>query len=562
MRVLEYQCFNEAYFNLYYTCLYQSFGLSSLSSDDYVFPDIDSYAGSPESYVAAHIDSLDIEGMAYERAETLLVYNESADRESYHADAERLAMVKENVPYINIDTLRNAAEHADKSLSAYIRFAIGNGVSESDVKNVLDLYARYNLFAEDKAESLQEAVSVEEAEKYREDNKSQFYYSEYVSCKLPNEDWVTEEVREKAAACKTFEELKDVLRAAETGDISADKESEGASEVFVSGSSLSDSVIVYPVDGSYSVKTEISTSVILSGPVLSTLIDPIGAFHRYIIRKNGGSVDDYETTRPVEGNTIIGNSGTITDSQETIKSYVFIDGNGSIGDTTITDNIGSIIGSSGNWSTVTTNDRELKVSEKHSVALPEEDDPNVDDLTRWLFAPDRRAGDVIVLKIDSSYHWIRIPEDATVDGYDSERTKVGYYVELKDDTATDPEEKTYTKDEKFALVLDAVNTDTRRDVFKHRLCAIEKIAITKDELKRIGDELADWFYSDERETGDYNRITVGEGENAKEYAVLFLGENEETWLGIARHGKAAEDMVKWYEEMKVVSGYTADCKKD
>lgn len=336
-----------------------------------------------------------------------------------------------------------------------------------------------------------------------------------------------------------------------------------------SGSSLSDSVKVYPVDGSYYVKMEISTSVILSEPIFSTssiayspLFDPIGAFHRYIILKNGGSVDDYETTRPVKGNTIIGSSGTITDSQETIKGYVFIDGNGSVGDTTITDNIGSIIGSSGNWSTVTTNDRELKVSEKHSVALPEEDDPNVDDLTRWLFAPDRRAGDVIVLKIDSSYHWIRIPEDATVDGYDSERTKVGYYVELKDDTATDPEEKTYTKDEKFALVLDAVNTDTRRDVFMHRLCAIEKIAITKDELKRIGDELADWFYSDEREPGDYNRITVGEGENAKEYAVLFLGENEETWLGIARHGKAAEDMVKWYEEMKVVSGYTADCKKD
>lgn len=456
MRVLEYQCFNEVYAGLYGALQYYSFGLTSLYSDDYVFPDIASYA-APEDYIAAHIDSIDIEGMAYERAETLLVYNESADREGYHADAEKLTMVKENVPYININTLSDGAKDAGKSLRAYIRFAIGNGVSQSDVENVLDLYARYSLFAEDKTKSLQETVSVEDAEKYREDHKSQFYYSEYISCELPDGDWVTEEVREKAAACKTFEELKDVLRAAEKRDTSADKESGGISGVLVAGSNPPDSFIVYPVDASYQIvdgsyHIEGSTSVIMydspsitSSAVYKSLIDPIGEFHRYIIRKNGGSVDGYEVLRPTEGNTIIGSSGTITDYQETITDYseitkgypyVFFD---------ITGNVGWINGGSENWSTATANERELMVYEKHSVALPEEDDPNVDDLTQWLFAPGRRAGDVIVLKIDSSYHWIQI---------------------------------------------------------------------------------------------------------------------EETWLNNARHDKVAEDMVKWYEEMKAVSGYTADRKKD
>lgn len=596
LRVLEYQCFNEVYTSLYYNALYYSYGISAYVDNDYLFPDISTYVGNPFGYVEAHIDDCDVEGKAYELAETLLVYNEGADREGYTADDDRLTEAKKNVAYIAMDTLRLGAENADMTLSAYIRSTMGNGVSESDVENVIDLCARAGLFAEDKAESLQEAVSLAEAEEYREEHKDQFYYAEYVSCELPDEDWVTAEVRTLAAACQTLNELQALLDAARPDDDADDEmregerpigtvdgytasngytasqvikitPSEGMTVVDQNGSSYvieyfgdfdhqaigagepdyrvffeGETIIVDRSDSIASSSTQIyvhPSSNLFTNSFLDMAID---AFHQYIMRKNGVSDDDRTASSLTGGQSVLTwNSGSTGDYTVNWSSEIITD-------------------SSGSSNPEANNNGVLQESGKQTRYLPATDDDTDDDLTRWLFAAGRQAGDVTVLKIGSTYCWLCIPEDATVNGYDTELTKVGYYVQLKDDAADQDTagEQVYTKEDKYALIKAAYDLSDRRDVFESILRTSEHAAITEDSLQNIGDELAEWFYSDDRREGDYACITVGEGADAREYAVLFIRENEETWLRNAKYCKAEEKLPDWYEAMKATCGYTAD----
>lgn len=545
LKVLEYQSYNNVYTNLYYCAMYYNYGLTDYvysNFSSYLFSDIANYSSNPQGYANAHIGNYDIEGMAYTMAETMLVYNEGADREGYKADADELAEAKKNVGYIAIDTLKSGAEENSMTLGSYIRSSIGDGVSKGDVEDVIDLYARYSLFIEDKGESLKDAVSDEDAEKYREDNKNKFYYTEYVSCTLPDEDWLTEDVRKKAAECKTLDDLKKLLIEAIL-DANFEDEYKEVSES-----------IGKTEDAPKTEDGEIDTAKI-KADVLASLL------YRADLSEDKTDLD------------AIWNS---TDTDAKLEGYA------AVGDTLVksiyTDVKTHIIGgSTTSGSTSTSTSTGLKESDKSSILLPAEDDADVDDITKWLFATGRQEGDVTVKGIDSTsdsktvttYYWVRIPEGAKINDYNDEETKVGYYIELKDDTAstsgetetdatTGEEKKTYTKDEKYDLIEAAADLDARKKVFTDILKATEKTAMTEDDLKDVGDELAEWFYSDDRKEGDYARVTVGEGDDAEEYVVLFVESNEATWLINAKYYKAQEDLTEWYDAMKVTCGYTTD----
>ena len=83
---------------------------------------------------------------------------------------------------------------------------MGEGVSKGDVQDVIEMTMLANKYYEQKVEELKNAVTEEDAKKYREDNKSSFYFTKYTSYTLKNTDW-----KEDAEKVTSVEELKKLI---------------------------------------------------------------------------------------------------------------------------------------------------------------------------------------------------------------------------------------------------------------------------------------------------------------------------------------------------------------
>lgn len=538
LALLKYE---EAYSLLYYNCLYYTYGLTSYASD--IFGNLSTYKGYPDAYALDNMASyLSImsEDNAYTKAKSILVYCEGADEAGFTFDDEKRAEAEANMGAISLDTLKAAANGYDKTLSSFLNQYVGAGVSKSDVEKLTDKYVKAMLYAERKGEELEDAVTEEEAKEYRDrlENKGDFFFTEYVSCELPSETWVTDDVMESAKECKTLDELKKVLVEAYlnsevTDSVLSKFESEDVSDA--------------------PTKEEDGKTVIDKDKIKADLLASL--LYRAELSEDKTVFDEAWDTEKKEN-----------------KSDVTLTGYAKIGDeqvATMYKNVKStIIGLE-------------ETDGKTYYADPTSE--NATDLQKWLFGNEGlKEGDVTVIKgetTDSSssgessatttYTWYRIDDGDRIMIFDTEKTKVGYYVELKDDTAPEDGEtetdadtgeakEILTKDQKYALIEAASGLDALKEVFEDKLSATEQAKLTESTLESVGEELAEWFYSADREAGNYARITVGEGDDAKEYAVLFVEENDETWMMTAKSALADERLTEWFDQMVIDCNYKAD----
>lgn len=540
LALLKYQ---EAYSSLYYNCLYYSYGMTSYASD--IFGDLAYYKGYPDLYALDHmINYLSImsDDGAYTTAKNILVYCEGADKAGFEITAEKREEAEKNMGAISLDTLKAAAKGYDKTLSSFLNQYVGTGVSKGDVEKLTDMYVKAQLYAEHKGEELEDAVTDKEAEEFRDrlENKGSFFFTEYVSCKLPSGDWVTDKVMEAAKECKTLDELKKVLL-----------------ETYLN-SELTDTVLNTNFKENNNVtdapKTEDGEvdNAKIKADLLASLL------YRAELSEEKTVFDEAWDTEKKE------NKSDVTLAEGYVK----------VGDELVA--------------------KMYKEAKTTVITLEETDgktfyadptDKDATDLQKWLFGDEgRKEGDVTVIKTETTgssssssstttktttYTWYCIKDGDRVLVYDTEKTKDGYYVELKDDTApkdgetetdatTGEEKEVLTKDEKYALIEAAGGLDARKKVFKDKLSSSERTNLTESTLEGVGEELAEWFFSADRKEGDYARITVGEGDSKKEYAVLFTKENDETWLINAKSGLASERLTEWFDAMVIECHYKAD----
>lgn len=540
LALLKYQ---EAYSSLYYNCLYYSYGMTSYASD--IFGDLAYYKGYPDLYALDHmINYLSImsDDGAYTTAKNILVYCEGADKAGFEITAEKREEAEKNMGAISLETLKATAKGYDKTLSSFLSQYVGTGVSKGDVEKLTDMYVKAQLYAEYKGEELENAVTDKEAEEFRDrlENKGSFFFTEYVSCKLPSGDWVTDKVMEAAKECKTLDELKKVLL-----------------ETYLN-SELTDTVLNTNFKENNNVtdapKTEDGEvdNAKIKADLLASLL------YRAELSEEKTVFDEAWDTEKKE------NKSDVTLAEGYVK----------VGDELVA--------------------KMYKEAKTTVITLEETDgktfyaDPtgkDATDLQKWLFGDEgRKEGDVTVIKTETTgssssssstttktttYTWYCIKDGDRVLVYDTEKTKDGYYVELKDDTApkdgetetdatTGEEKEVLTKDEKYALIEAAGGLDARKKVFKDKLSSSERTNLTESTLEGVGEELAEWFFSADRKEGDYARITVGEGDSKKEYAVLFTKENDETWLINAKSGLASERLTEWFDAMVIECHYKAD----
>lgn len=540
LALLKYQ---EAYSSLYYNCLYYSYGMTSYASD--IFGDLAYYKGYPDLYALDHmINYLSImsDDGAYTTAKNILVYCEGADKAGFEITAEKREEAEKNMGAISLETLKATAKGYDKTLSSFLSQYVGTGVSKGDVEKLTDMYVKAQLYAEYKGEELENAVTDKEAEEFRDrlENKGSFFFTEYVSCKLPSGDWVTDKVMEAAKECKTLDELKKVLL-----------------ETYLN-SELTDTVLNTNFKENNNVtdapKTEDGEvdNAKIKADLLASLL------YRAELSEEKTVFDE----------------AWDTEKKENKSDVKLADGYVKVGDELVA--------------------KMYKEAKTTVITLEETDgktfyadptDKDATDLQKWLFGDEgRKEGDVTVIKTETTgssssssstttktttYTWYCIKDGDRVLVYDTEKTKDGYYVELKDDTApkdgetetdatTGEEKEVLTKDEKYALIEAAGGLDARKKVFKDKLSSSERTNLTESTLEGVGEELAEWFFSADRKEGDYARITVGEGDSKKEYAVLFTKENDETWLINAKSGLASERLTEWFDAMVIECHYKAD----
>lgn len=544
LALLKYQ---EAYSSLYYNCLYYSYGMTSYASD--IFGDLAYYKGYPDLYALDHmINYLSImsDDGAYTTAKNILVYCEGADKAGFEITAEKREEAEKNMGAISLDTLKAAAKGYDKTLSSFLNQYVGTGVSKGDVEKLTDMYVKAQLYAEHKGEELEDAVTDKEAEEFRDrlENKGSFFFTEYVSCKLPSGDWVTDKVMESAKECKTLDELKELL----LKTILEDQMTDSALDLnFKDNDKVTDAP--KKEDGSID-KDKIKADLLASLLYRAELSEDKTAF----------------------------DEAWDTEKKENKSDVKLADGYVKVGDELVA--------------------KMYKEAKTTVITLEETDgktfyadptDKDATDLQKWLFGDEgRKEGDVTVIKTETTnssssssssssststktttYTWYCIEEGKRILTFDTEKTKDGYYVELKDDTTStkkdatetetgSDEKKTLTKDEKYALIEAAKDLAARKEVFEDKLSSSERTNLTESTLEGVGEELAAWFYSADRKEGDYARITVGEGDSKKEYAVLFTKENDETWLINAKSGLASERLTEWFDEMVVACHYKAD----
>lgn len=515
IKVLKYQQQQNVYQSLYYNCMYYSYGLSGYYTD--YFGDLSSYKNNPSGYASAHLNSYNLDSLAYSQAESLLIYCEGARAAGVSLSKEERndEEALKNIAYINLETLRSGADSNGQTLSSYIKACMGDGVSKGDVQEVIEMTMLANKYYEQKVEELKNAVTQADAEKYREENKSSFYFTEYISYTLKNEEW-----KEDAEKVSTVEDLKKLI----------------VNKMFESG--YADSY-----------KTVFTDKEIADADAEQTKKDVLATILHWDSLDEGHDGEDHKEP-----------AFDVKPSDETTDE-------------------GKYKTAGYNLATALNTDiqKELaKVNESGKSYYTDITSSSATDTQKWLFDAGRKGGDRTVITTETkatgtdgtetttkNCYWYLIAEDADVMQLDTEKTRKGFYVELTDDTDTSisaTDEVKRTGAEKYELVQKAESLDARKTVFTDILGASEQSSISTSGLSSY-EALKEWFFSDDRKEGDFDKVTVTTGTTTtttKAYAVLFLGVNEENWLITAKNAVASENLQTWYDEMKESCHLTMD----
>ncbi len=498
MNVYVYQAQQSVIQDLVYEYMYYQYGIYE---DTYgitkMYPDGYSYAYDMLSMYGDTVNQ-----QAYTAAQQYLVYCEGAKAAGVELDDEDLAEID-----TYIENLKSSAENSKMSLGEYIKASMGAGVTKSDVRSALKMVLLSSKYAEVLQADFSDAVTEEEMEKYREENKSGFYANKYNSYVL-----VDASLEAKAKECKTVEELKALLIDYYVGNNKADAKVDSKFDTLYKDK-ITDAK-VETEDDKAAVQAKVTET-------LKAIFDL-----------------DEEATEHFKS----------TDTKDYAKAaYAIVDGIKKDLDTQF-----------------------AKITKDNSSAYTDLSDEtvakNATDLQKWLFGDGRAVGDVTVIKVETestssssstattkttTYTWYAVTEVMVID---TEKTKDAYFAQLADDTKENEDGVKLTAKEKAEAMFEALGADKTTAKFDE--LAVEygattstalKESITEKSAKATSEAYAEWLYAEERKEGDINLIVTDDA-TPKYFVVYFVEENEETWKINARNGVTNDKLKAWYEE--------------
>ena len=214
--------------------------------------------------------------------------------------------------------------------------------------------------------------------------------------------------------------------------------------------------------------------------------------------------------------------------------------------------------------TLTEEERTAKEKSAIAKALDDADvegyayqDPKAEDsdeLAKWIFADDRKVGDIMILEDedeDAGEYNVYVYCCAATAARDEYKTVNMAYAMFPASEAASSTAAAALKDK---LVAAGVTT---ADAFKSAMAdqSTSGSATIENMLKgSFGyDTVDEYLYAEGRKAGDCEVINCGTDYIA---VVVYLGEGDVAWHATAKNGVLSEKMNKWYEEL--ASTYTVD----
>ena len=486
--------------NQYYTqFMYYQYGLMQ---DTYGVTKMFASGADYANYmIPSTVGSGSFDASAYAYAEQYLTYCEDAKAKGLY-DQYKSEIASDIEEYI--EGLKETAKVNGVSFNKYLKQWIGTGVSKGDVESAMEYYFIGGKHAEKLQKDYSDAVTVEEIEKYRDDNKATFYSTKYTSYKLINEKLKTEY---KIEDCKTVEEVKTLIV-----KYMVDTKFDALYKTNITDKKIEDA-------DQAKTKADVLTTVLVSLELAGK--DTDGNEIKAVFTKD--DTDAYKKAAYTICNNITTSSKTeLNKVKESTAKWADPKG------TSATDLQKWLFGEG-------RKEGDTKLIETKTTS---KDSTTGKDVTT------------------TSYTWYIVSKD--VMKLDDEHTKNAYYIMLTDDgkdvengkTAAQKAEAFYNelKDaktaEKFAELVEKYAPGYMAELNER---------LSYESVKGSNEDLAEWLYEGNRAKGDITNIVVkGDTKDPEKVTghiiAMYEDENEETWKLTARDALANEKLEAWFDE--------------
>ena len=486
--------------NQYYTqFMYYQYGLMQ---DTYGVTKMFANGADYANYmIPSTVGSGSFDASAYAYAEQYLTYCEDAKAKGLY-DQYKSEIASDIEEYI--EGLKETAKVNGVSFNKYLKQWIGTGVSKGDVESAMEYYFIGGKHAEKLQKDYSDAVTVEEIEKYRDDNKATFYSTKYTSYKLINEKLKTEY---KIEDCKTVEEVKTLIV-----KYMVDTKFDALYKTNITDKKIEDA-------DQAKTKADVLTTVLVSLELAGK--DTDGNEIKAVFTKD--DTDAYKKAAYTICNNITTSSKTeLNKVKESTAKWADPKG------TSATDLQKWLFGEG-------RKEGDTKLIETKTTS---KDSTTGKDVTT------------------TSYTWYIVSKD--VMKLDDEHTKNAYYIMLTDDgkdvengkTAAQKAEAFYNelKDaktaEKFAELVEKYAPGYMAELNER---------LSYESVKGSNEDLAEWLYEGNRAKGDITNIVVkGDTKDPEKVTghiiAMYEDENEETWKLTARDALANEKLEAWFDE--------------
>ena len=489
--------------NQYYTqFMYYQYGLMQ---DTYGFTKMFANGVDFANYmIPSTVGSGSFDASAYAYAEQYLTYCEDAKAQGLY-DQYKSEVASDIEEYI--EGLKETAKANGVSFNKYLKQWIGNGVSKGDVESAMEYYFIGGKHAEKLQKDYSDAVTVEEIEKYRDDNKASFYSTKYTSYKLINEKLKTEY---KIEDCKTVEEVKTLIV-----KYMVDTKFDSLYKTNITDKKIEDA-------DKAKTKADVLTTVLVSLELAGK--DADGNEIKAVFTKD--DTDDYKKAAYTICNNITTSSKTEL-NKVTESTAKWADPTGA----TATDLQKWLFGEG----------RKEGDTKLIPTTTTSKDSTTGKDVTTTTYTWYVVGKDVMKLdtELTKNAYYIMLTDDAegTENGKTAAQKAEAFYNELKDAKTA----------EKFAELVEKYAPGYSAEL-------IERISY--ESIKGSNEDLAEWLYEEGRNKGDITNIVVkGDTKDPEKVTghiiAMYEDENEETWKLTARDALANEKLEAWYDDAVV-----------
>lgn len=523
---------------------------------------------------------------AYEYARQYVVYCEGA-KEAKQDVALKDEIKTELDTYMN--DLKTTAESGNMNLNTFIKTYIGKGVSKGDVESAMEKYILGYKYAEIKSEELSDAVTETELKEYLENNKDLFYKNYYTSYTLVN----GEKLKDKAAKCKTVEELKVVLAEYKVNEMFEDlykKNIEDAKIEDPYDKETTKKMMLESLLGDLNIDKDLAQAV-LSNALLNE--DPTAKDETTDKEEGTETETETETTEPetdapkaaeeaeAESETEAESeaeseaeteTGDKEDDKEEPKAEKCKKYFSTAGTTDFSKKANTIFTSIKSSLNSEINKINSEASASYVDLSDEEAAAKATAIQKELFKTGKKVGDFGVAEDvkeatettpkTTTYTWYLITKTMVLD---EEKTRDVYLATLTDPKKTDGTDTTAAettaaeadtrtgkeKAEEFFKKLEADKTPENFDKLALEYGLVSeggtalKSNVTEKSATATAKVYAEWLYSNDRAKGDIQILNNG----TTYYVVLFEEINEETWKITARQNVSGEHLQTWFDEM-------------